>query len=78
MVENQHDIRETDCYSEAASDARGQEAMRSEYGSLNAHGTFMSVKSSYRRPITWKWIFRMKRNVDGSNRYMERLVARGF
>jgi len=52
--------------------------MKSEYSSLKAHGTFTHVKSYDRRPITSKWIFRIKRNADGSNGYKVRLVAREF
>ena len=46
------DIRELEpeCYSEATSDARWQEAMRSEYSSLKAHGTFTHVRSYDRKP----------------------------
>jgi len=78
VVDTLHDRREPVCYSEAASDGRWQEGMRSEYSSLKAHGTFTHVKSYDRKPITCKWVFRIKRNADGSNRYKARLVARGF
>jgi len=78
VVETLQDTREPECYSEAAPDARWQEAMRSEYSSRKAHGTFTHGKSYDRKPITCKWVFRIKRNADGSNRYKARLVARGF
>jgi len=78
VVEMLQDTREPESYSEAASDARWQEAMKSEYSSLKAHGAFTHVKSYDRRPITSKWIFRIKRNADGSNRYKAGLVARRF
>jgi len=78
VVQTLQDTREPESYSEAASDARWQEAMKSEYSSLKAHGTFTHVKSYDRRTITCKWIFRIKRNADGSNRYKARLVATGF
>lgn len=52
--------------------------MRSEYSSLKAHGTFTHARNYDRKPITCKWVFRIKRNADGSNRYKARLVARGF
>jgi len=78
VVETLYDIREPECYSEAASDTRWQEAMRSEYSSLKAHGTFTHVRSYDRKSITCKWIFRIKRNADGSYHYKARLVAQGF
>jgi len=54
VVEMLQDTREPESYSEAASDARWQEAMKSEYSSLKAYGTFTHVKSYDRRPITSK------------------------
>lgn len=71
-------MREAECYAEAASDARWQKAMRSEYSSLKVHGTFTHVRSYDRKPNTCKWVFRIKRNPDGSNCYKARLVARVF
>jgi len=78
MVETLQDYREPECYSEAASDPRWQEAMRSEYSLLKAHGTFKHVKSYDRKPISCKWVFKIKANADESTRYKARLVARGF
>jgi len=78
VFEMLQDTREPESYTEAASDARWQEAMKSVYSSLKAHGTFTHVKSYDRRPISSKWIFRIKQNADGSNRYKARLDAREF
>ena len=78
MVGTLQNMREPECYSEAASDARWQEAMRSKNISLKAHGTFTLVRSYDRKPITCQWVFRIKRNPDGSNRFKARFEARGF
>jgi len=75
---HQNDAGEPESYSEAASDSRWQEAMRSEYNSLKAHKTFYHVLDDEIRPITCKWVFKLKTNADGSRRYKARLVARGF
>jgi len=75
---HQSDTGEQESYSEAVSDIRWQEAMRSEYDSLKAHETFYHVTDDDLRPITCKWVFRLKANADGSRRYKARLVARGF
>jgi len=72
------DAGEPESYSEAASDIRWQDAMRSEYNSLKVHETFYHVTDDDLRPITCKWVFRLKTNADGSRRYKARLVARGF
>lgn len=72
------DVHEPESYSEAASDSRWQDAMRSEYDSLKAHKTFYHVTDDDLRPITCRWVFRLKTNADGSQRYKARLVARGF
>jgi len=52
--------------------------MRSEYHSLKAHKTFYHVLDDEIRPITCKWVFKLKTNADGSRRYKTRLAARGF
>jgi len=72
------DAGEPESYSKAASDIRWQDAMRSEYDSLKVHETFYHVTDDDLRPITCKWVFGLKTNADGSQRYKARLVARGF
>jgi len=75
---HQKDAGESESCSEAASDMRWQEAMRAEYDSLKVHETFYHVTEDDLRPISCKWVFRLKTNADGSRRYKARLVARGF
>ena len=75
---HQSDAGKPESYSEATSDIRWQEAMRSEYDSLKAHETFHHVTDDDLRLIAWKWGFRLKANADGSRCYKARLVARGF
>jgi len=59
-------------------------AIISELESLFLHQTFelvplSEVKQRGRRPIGTKWVFKVKRNADGSvERYKARLVAKGF
>ena len=62
-VEMLHDTREPECYADAASDPRWPEAMKSEYSSLKTHGTFTHVKHYDRKPITCKWVFKIKINA---------------
>jgi len=75
---DQNDAGEPESYSEAASDMRWQEAMRAKYDLLKAHETFYHVTEDDLRPISCKWVFRLKTNADGSRRYKARLVTRGF
>lgn len=55
-------------------------AMQEEFDSLIQNKTFDLVSlPEGRKPITCKWVFKIKRNTDGSiERYKCRLVARGF
>lgn len=75
---HQSDAGEPESNSKAASDARSQEVMRSEYDWLTEHEMFYHATDDHLRPITCKWVFRLKTNADGSLRYKARLVARGF
>lgn len=54
--------------------------MKEEYNSLIKNQTWTLVnRPSGRKPIDCKWIFKTKRNTDGSvHKYKARLVARGF
>lgn len=54
--------------------------MDEEYESLLKNKTWILTKlPSGRKPITTKWVYKLKRKVDGSiERYKARLVARGF
>jgi len=70
----QNDAGEQESYSEAGADLRWQEVMRGEYDSLKGHETFYHTIEEDWRPISCKWVFRQKTNVDGSRRYQARLV----
>ena len=56
-------------------------AIQDELNSLSKHNTWSAVKyvPDGKKPISSKWVFRIKRNPDGSiNKYKARLVVRGF
>lgn len=55
-------------------------AMEDEYNSLIANGTWILVdKPTNQKIIDNKWVFKLKRNTDGSiERFKARLVVRGF
>lgn len=53
--------------------------MDHEFNALLHNGTWELVPKSSHTPIGCKWIFRIKRNPDGSiSKYKARLVAKGF
>ncbi|CAH9094778.1 unnamed protein product [Cuscuta epithymum] len=53
--------------------------MHEEMEALHRNHTWTLVPRTDHTPITCKWLFRIKRNADGSiARYKARLVARGF
>jgi hypothetical protein len=66
--------------SEALDDVRWREAMNDEYQALMENRTWHLVPpSSTRNIIDCKWVFRIKKNADGTiDRYKARLVAKGF
>lgn len=55
-------------------------AMDDEYESLMKNKTWILTKlPPGRKPITTKWVYKLKRKIDGSiERFKARLVARGF
>ena len=57
-----------------------QQAAEEEINSLNANGTWDIVPlPKDRKPIGSRWVFRVKRNADGTvERYKARVVAKGF
>jgi len=57
-----------------------QEAMRQEYASLNENDTFTPVMESEANsaPIGSKWVYKTKRNPNGTLRYKARLVIKGY
>lgn len=53
--------------------------MDDEFNALLHNGTWELIPSSGHKPIGCKWVFRIKRNPDGSiAKYNARLVAKGF
>jgi hypothetical protein len=65
---------------EALDDVRWHEVMNDEYLALMDNKTWHLVPpSSTRNIIDCKWVFRIKKNADGTiDRYKARLVAKGF
>jgi hypothetical protein len=59
---------------------RNAQAMQDEYDALMDNKTFyLFPPSSTRNLIDCKWVYRVKKNVDGSvDKYKARLVAKGF
>jgi hypothetical protein len=58
-------------------------AMKEEFQALDRNRTWdlvdeATVLQSGKRVIGSKWVYRMKRNADGSNRYKARLVIKGY
>lgn len=55
-------------------------AMQEELNSLNKNDTYDIVSlPNDKKPISCRWIFRIKKNIDGSiDRFKARLVARGY
>lgn len=55
------------------------QSMKEEFESLKKNKTWVLVDlPKGRKSVTGKWVFAIKRNPDGSNRYKARYVARGF
>ncbi|KAL8127784.1 hypothetical protein AgCh_014637 [Apium graveolens] len=64
---------------QALKDPKWRLAMSSEFDALIHNGTWDLVPYTNQNVISCKWIFRIKRNPDGSvNKYKARLVAKGF
>jgi histone deacetylase 1/2 len=68
--------------SEALGDARWKKAMEEETAALHQNQTWHLVPAnpkSRRNVIDCKWVYRIKRNSDGTiDRYKAHLVAKGF
>jgi len=67
-------------YKQALADPNWFTAMKNEYDALIRNNTWSLVPlPSNREPIGYKWVFRVKENVDGTiNKYKAWLVAKGF
>jgi histone deacetylase 1/2 len=65
---------------EALADQNWRQAMEEEYNALIENKTWHLVPpSSNKNLIDCKWVYRIKKKVDGSiDRYKARLVAKGF
>ena len=54
-------------------------AIMDEYNSIIRNETFSPAQAQFRnKPIGSKWVFKTKRNPDGSTRYKARLVIKGY
>jgi hypothetical protein len=71
---------EPNCVSQALSDSSWRQAMSEELMALMRHSTWTLVPPpKHCLPIGCKWVFRVKRNTDGTiDRFKARLVAKGF
>jgi hypothetical protein len=71
---------EPNTLTEALQDSRWNTAMHDEYKALIDNKTWHLVPpSSTRNIIDCKWVYRVKKNADGTiDRYKARLVAKGF
>jgi len=71
---------EATSYTQAAKNVKWRAAMAEEFIALIKTGTWTLVpKNSSMNIVGSKWVFRIKRNADGSiERYKARLVAKGF
>ena len=65
---------------QALQDERWRDAMTEEFQALMRNGTWSLVPlPNGRKVIGYKWVFRVKENVDGTiNKFKVRLVAKGF
>ena len=67
-------------YKEAKGSAKWRQACKEEIDSINKNKTWSLIdKPSETKVIGLKWIFKIKKNVDGTiNKYKARLVAKGY
>lgn len=66
-------------HNQAMKDPKWREAMDQEFNALLHNGTWELVPQTSQKPIGCKWVFRVKRNPDGTiAKYKARLVAKGF
>ena len=67
-------------YGEAKESAEWKRACEEETHSIEKNNTWILVDLPYgATPIGLKWVFKIKRNADGSiNKYKSRLVAKGY
>lgn len=80
LVESTSNVMEPTCHSSAIKDSNWREAMNVEFDALLKNQTWTLVPTSSATNVAGcKWVFKLKRKVDGSiDRYKARLVAKGF
>lgn len=70
---------ESSTVSQAIKDPMWCRAMDAEFNALLQNGAWELVPKSSHVPIGCKWVFHIKRTLDGSiAKYKARLVAKGF
>ena len=73
---------EPETYREAVQSGEGakwKEAMEEELQSLRENCTFTEMElPKGKKPLKSKWVYKVKRNSDGTLRNKARLVAKGF
>ena len=52
--------------------------MQQKYASLLENHIFTQVEHAHSKPISCKWVYKMKMNPDGTLRYKARLVIKGY
>lgn len=80
VVKHDYTVTKPPSYSIAAKHPQWVVAMDSEFQSLQKQRTWSLVPLlAHKNVVTCKWVYRLKRNADGSSaRYKARLVARGY
>ncbi|XP_021761303.1 uncharacterized protein LOC110726145 [Chenopodium quinoa] len=80
LIAQHTEIVEPTTYKKDAKSPKWVEAMEKELKALKDNNTWEIVTLPHgKKAIGSKWVFRLKRNVDGSiERYKARLVAKGF
>uniref|UniRef100_A0A2N9F495 Reverse transcriptase Ty1/copia-type domain-containing protein n=1 Tax=Fagus sylvatica TaxID=28930 RepID=A0A2N9F495_FAGSY len=73
-------LTEPTCFTSASKHPKWRQAMNCEFDALLKNNTWSLVPPNpTQNQIGCKWVFRIKRNADGSvERYKARLVAKGF
>ena len=75
------DTSEPSCYTQAVKDPKWRQAMLDEYDAMvkNKTWTLVPPSSSCANLVGTKWVYRIKRNKDGTMEiYNARLVAKGY
>eukprot|EP00253_Pinus_taeda_P027235 PITA_27235 len=80
LMTNIHSIFEPQTYSEAKGTPEWEQAMDTEFQSLQKNHTWtLSDLPEGKKPISCKWVYKVKYKANGTlDKYKARLVARGF